>query len=374
RHLVRLSPASSRAATSSVSSNAATRLRTTERPALTSTTAAGDSAAQTKPAPRSRRMQSSHGMLRSSCIAPLQARPVPAVACAILRFETRGGPRDPRFAQATCEAEVDRQLECACEACFDAGRRPGLGGRRRRCSRRGTRQREVDREDAPGPRNVAHPERAAARLHALAADVEPQPEPDAIPRSLLEGLEELLDPAGREPPALVFDLDPGALVDRRRPQSAPSALPGELERVLEKGLIAPARISPSASTASPGSVGLTANETPCDSAPSAPSLRTSSMTLCSGIRWRCVLPESTRTSTSTWSMRVLMLFRLRVTISATPPTRGARPLRIASKPICAAEIRFRSSWAKAPERVVSASAIERSRSRVYSVMASAMAL
>ena len=55
-----LSRVARRAGSNATSSRARTRGRSKERPALTSITAAGDSAAQTNPARRSARMQSAH--------------------------------------------------------------------------------------------------------------------------------------------------------------------------------------------------------------------------------------------------------------------------------------------------------------------------
>src|SRR5688500_11071937 len=101
------------------------------------------------------------------------------------------------------------------------------------CSRSGRFrvQREVDRENAPGARHVAHVNRSAIRFDAAPGDGKAEAEPAAIGPTLLERLEHGVGCAWRQAPAFVRDFDEDAARLRIRLQRDMAMRPGELECV-----------------------------------------------------------------------------------------------------------------------------------------------
>ena len=84
-------------------------------------------------------------------------------------------------------------------------------------------------------RKVSYVKRTAERLpDAFAADEETEAEAASIGSMLLERFEQLLDFAGRQPAALVLDVDLDVIALRRRPQRDVTARRRELERVLQE--------------------------------------------------------------------------------------------------------------------------------------------
>src|SRR5712671_6821 len=94
--------------------------------------------------------------------------------------------------------------------------------------------RQIDGEDTPFARQVAHVNRTAALLDALAADREPKAEPAAIGAPLLEHAKEILTLAGRPATTFILDFDLHAIDGRVGAQRHMTVGMRELERVLQQ--------------------------------------------------------------------------------------------------------------------------------------------